>query len=223
MSGSRSSDNVTEEPVVKTIRVSRLFSVTEKQEMTAYEMNEYNIGSQLRCIRKAKNMTLQFVAGETGVSAPLLSQVENGNVTPSLKTLSKLATYFQIRMSRFFDGINDKPRYDVFRKIDKNHENLHDFMLQKKRNYCYSMLPSASRKKMSCSEFDLRASCRIAATENSSGETFLYVLAGKVEITRDDERFIIESGDSVYLDNSITLGVKPIHCSRAKVIRVETE
>jgi transcriptional regulator with XRE-family HTH domain len=185
-------------------------------------MNEFDIGSQLRCMRKAKNMTLQFVAGETGVSAPLLSQVENGNVTPSLKTLSKLATYFQIRMSSFFDGNNGKPRYDIFRKIDKSHDDLRDFTLQKKRNYCYSMQPSASRKKMRCSEFDLRANCKIVATENSSGETFLYVLAGKVEITRDDERFIIESGDSVYLDNSITLGVKPIHCSRAKVIRVET-
>jgi transcriptional regulator with XRE-family HTH domain len=187
------------------------------------EMKDYNIGSQLKSLRKAKRMTLQFVAGETGMSAPLLSQIENGNVTPSLRTLAKLASYFQVRMSRLFEGINNKPKYEIFRHIDRSQETLHDYVLKKKRNYCYSLLPADSKKRMNCSVFDLRSDGSIDATATKNGETFLYVIAGKVEISKNDERYTVEAGDSVYLDSSIVIGVKPIDCLRAKVMRVETE
>lgn len=41
------------------------------------------VGVALRSIRKAANMTLDDVSKAAGVSAPYLSNVENGNVTPS--------------------------------------------------------------------------------------------------------------------------------------------
>jgi DNA-binding XRE family transcriptional regulator len=167
-------------------------------------------------------MTLQFVAGETGVSAPLLSQVENGNVTPSLKTLSKLATYFQIRMSQLLDCTNKKPAYSIFRKIDSCDEGRNDSMLRKRQSYCYSLMPSESNNKMRCSVIDLRSGSTIAATCSRNGETFIYIIAGKVEISMNEEKYSVEAGDSVYLDNSTKTGVKPINCTRAKVMRVET-
>jgi transcriptional regulator with XRE-family HTH domain len=197
-------------------------SETEKQEETAFDMNEYNIGSQLRSLRKARNMTLQFVAGETGVSAPLLSQVENGNVTPSLKTLSKLATYFQIRMSQLLDCINKKPKYSIFRKIDSCNEERNDFMLIKRQSYCYSLMTSENNNKMRCSVIDLRSGITIPATSSIYGETFVYIIAGRVEISMNEETYSVEEGDSVYLDNSTKTGVKPLNCTRAKVMRVET-
>jgi transcriptional regulator with XRE-family HTH domain len=185
-------------------------------------MNEYNIGSQLRSLRKSRNMTLQFVAGETGLSAPLLSQVENGNVTPSLKTLSKLATYFQIRMSQLLDFTNNKPTYSIFRKIDRCSEDRNDYLIKKRQSYCYSMIPSENNNKMKCSVIDLRSGIIIPATSSKYGETFIYIIAGRVEISMNKETYTVEAGDSVYLDNSTEAGVKPLNCTRAKVMRVET-
>jgi transcriptional regulator with XRE-family HTH domain len=41
------------------------------------------VGVALRSIRKLAGMTLDDVSRAAGVSAPYLSNVENGNVTPS--------------------------------------------------------------------------------------------------------------------------------------------
>lgn len=186
-------------------------------------MHEYNIGSQLKSLRKARNVTLQYVAGETGLSAPLLSQIENNNVTPSLKTLAKLADYFHVRMGRLFDGVAEKPRYEIFRKIDRCSDKTLEEIAPGKQNSCYSLLPFESRRRMDCSVFDLHSDRRISVTAQRDGETFLYVIAGKVEISRNGEAYTIEAGDCIYLDSSLVLYVKPIQCSRAKIMRVETE
>jgi len=192
-------------------------------ESTVEAMNEYNIGSQLKSLRKARNVTLQFVAGETGLSAPLLSQIENNNVTPSLKTLAKLADYFHVRMGRLFDGADEKPRFEIYRKMDTRSDNPHERIVPKKENSCYSLLPFESGKRMKCSLLDLRSDRRMAVTARRHGETFLYIIAGKVEISRNGDSYTIEVGDSVYLDSSVSLHMKPVHCSRAKIMRVETE
>lgn len=198
-------------------------SVGTLRKSTVEAMNDYNIGSQLKSLRKARNVTLQFVAGETGLSAPLLSQIENNNVTPSLKTLAKLADYFHVRMGRLFDGAAEKPRYEIFRKIDRCSENPREQITPGRQNSCYSLLPFELGRRMDCSVFDLRSDRRVTVTAQREGETFLYVIAGKVEIRRNGEVYIIEEGDSVYLDSSLPLHVKPLDCSRAKIMRVEAE
>ena len=60
-------------------------------------MSEYNIGSKLKELRKAKKLTLQDVASETGFSAALISQIENNNISPPIATLSKIANFFDVR------------------------------------------------------------------------------------------------------------------------------
>lgn len=42
-----------------------------------------DLGAALRTLRKAAGLTLSDVSGSAGVSAPYLSNVENGNARPS--------------------------------------------------------------------------------------------------------------------------------------------
>ncbi|NMC74590.1 MAG: helix-turn-helix domain-containing protein [Geobacteraceae bacterium] len=185
-------------------------------------MNEYNIGSQLKSLRKARNVTLQYVAAETGLSAPLLSQIENNNVTPSLRTLSKLADYFHVRLGRLFDGVTEKPRYEIFRKMDACRDSPHEQIVRRKGNSCYSLLPFESGKRMNCSLLDLRSERGVAVTPRRQGETFLYIISGKVEIGKNGEFYTVEAGDCVYFDSSLSVHMKPVHCSGATIMRVET-
>jgi len=186
-------------------------------------MNEFNIGPQLKNLRKKRNLTLQFVAEKAGVSVPLLSQIENGNVTPSLKTLTKLASYFQIQMGRLFESGEEKPRYRIFRNSDTYRETLSGARSPKSGNYFCSLISSESGMKMNCSVIDLRSIVEITPTAKRKGETFLYILAGKAAVSKKDETHIVEAGDSVYFDNSVTIGVKPINSTCATVIRIDAE
>ncbi len=184
-------------------------------------MIEYTIGPQLKNLRKTRNLTLQFVAEKTGVSVPLLSRIENGNVTPSLKTLTKLASYFQIRLGSLFEGSDEKPRYKIFRNLAKCHENLSAYRSPKSQNYCYSLMSPESGTRLNCSVLDLRSSFSITPTTKGKGETFLYIIAGKAAISRNGKTYIVEPGDSVYFDNTLMIGVNPIDFSRATVMRID--
>lgn len=57
------------------------------------------IGLELRAIRKSQRYTLSKVSEETGISVSFLSDLERGRTNPSLDTLEKLATFYQVPLN----------------------------------------------------------------------------------------------------------------------------
>ncbi|MYU22681.1 cupin domain-containing protein [Streptomyces sp. SID8352] len=64
------------------------------------------LGDRLRELRHTRGLTLRELAGEAGVSAALLSQIENGNADPSVATLRKLAGVFDSDIAALFSEPN---------------------------------------------------------------------------------------------------------------------
>lgn len=60
---------------------------------------ELEIGKQLRQIRKKRGLSLEELAGCTGVSKPMLSSIERGASTPTITILWKIATGLKIPLS----------------------------------------------------------------------------------------------------------------------------
>lgn len=60
------------------------------------------LGSRIRAIRKAKNLSLTEVSASAGVSVAMLSRVERGKSTPSLKVLEKLRVALDLTMGDLF-------------------------------------------------------------------------------------------------------------------------
>ena len=60
------------------------------------------IGARLRELRAGRGLSLRQLAKEIGASPSLLSQVENGKVTPSVDTLSLLARALETQVATFF-------------------------------------------------------------------------------------------------------------------------
>jgi transcriptional regulator with XRE-family HTH domain len=50
-------------------------------------------------------MTLRWLAKETGLSNPFLSQLENGRTSPSAESLSRLADVFGFTMDELWRGV----------------------------------------------------------------------------------------------------------------------
>jgi transcriptional regulator with XRE-family HTH domain len=66
-----------------------------------------NLGEKLRNIRKnLLVLTLARVAEDTGLAVSFLSDIERGNTRPSLNTLQKLATYYQVNLSELVGESN---------------------------------------------------------------------------------------------------------------------
>jgi transcriptional regulator with XRE-family HTH domain len=68
----------------------------------AMSENAAAIGARLRDLRSARELSLRQLAKRIGASPSLLSQIENGKVTPSVDTLSLLARALAVPVAAFF-------------------------------------------------------------------------------------------------------------------------
>ncbi len=67
-------------------------------------MDSLNIGRHLKVARQSRNMTLDELSEATGVSKPMLSQIERGQSSPTVTTLWKIATGLKTPFSYFLEG-----------------------------------------------------------------------------------------------------------------------
>lgn len=80
------------------------------------ESTQMKVGARLRISRRRRNWTLQELARLSGVSVSMLSQIECGVSTPSIKTLQRLSDVFGVPMSWFFSepsAMAHEPRWIV--------------------------------------------------------------------------------------------------------------
>jgi XRE family transcriptional regulator, regulator of sulfur utilization len=69
--------------------------------------NELNIGSRLGDLRKRKQMTLDQLSSESGVSKSILSQIERNISNPTVSTMMRIADALEETLSGFFMNIDE--------------------------------------------------------------------------------------------------------------------
>ncbi|RYH48406.1 MAG: XRE family transcriptional regulator, partial [Alcaligenaceae bacterium] len=60
------------------------------------------IGTQVRALRMAADVSASSLARTSGISSSMLSRIEHGLVSPSVETLERLAAGLDVPTSRFF-------------------------------------------------------------------------------------------------------------------------
>jgi XRE family transcriptional regulator, regulator of sulfur utilization len=58
------------------------------------------VGPRVKALREAEGLSLRELAERSGVSAPMLSQVERGETSPTLQTAARIASGLQLRLSQ---------------------------------------------------------------------------------------------------------------------------
>ncbi len=69
------------------------------------------VGPRIRALREGMGLSLRDLAERSGVSAPMLSQVERGDTSPTLAVASKIASGLELSLSQLLrldeaDGVN---------------------------------------------------------------------------------------------------------------------
>jgi transcriptional regulator with XRE-family HTH domain len=59
-----------------------------------------HIGPRVKALREAMDLSLRDLAERSGVSAPMLSQVERGETSPTLQIASRIAAGLELRLSQ---------------------------------------------------------------------------------------------------------------------------
>lgn len=168
------------------------------------EVRELQIGFKIRRIRQERRMTLQTLADATGLSKPLLSQIENEQVIPPLATLLRVAKAFRVPLQSFFQEEGSSARCVLTkagesrkmlrRPVDDEHPILytyHSLAYGKKNRSLEPFLV----------EFDL-GEWRDEMMVSHQGEEFVFLLEGEIELHYADQVYAMSAGDSVYYDST---------------------
>jgi len=173
-------------------------------------MNEKRIGERIRKLRLSKKMTLESLAKSTGFTTGYISRIENSENAPPISTLSKIAQALEVDISfLLYEDRTDSSRNMIITRKDDPKE-----LSNRKTSYGYRYEALASKKiGKNMEPYILYPDFEYTTFFQHDGEEFFYVLEGKIEFFYGDERYILETGDSIYFNahiphSGISLGDK---------------
>src|SRR5437763_13001547 len=86
--------------------------------MTVVTADSIPIGPRVRALREAMNLSLRDLGERTGVSAPMLSQVERGETSPTLTVASRIAAGLELSLSQLL-RLDEGEGVTVVRRADR--------------------------------------------------------------------------------------------------------
>jgi len=173
-----------------------------------------NMGSKIKKLRKAKELSLKAVSEKVGLSPSLLSQIENDKVTPSIATLFKIANFLGKKTSFFLDDYTEERQVESPVVKKKERTILHS----KNSRIRYELLnPKLSNAKVEFLEVIVEKGCE-TGTYTHDGEEYGIVLEGKLEVILDGKKFTMVPGDSVAFECSRPHGFRNLSKGKTRVI-----
>jgi len=178
------------------------------------------VGESIKAIRKKKGLSLKDLAQRTGLDAELLTEIENGEVSPPLGTIIKVAKALDTKMGYFISGGEDLP-YTIMRKDDR--KLVSRFNTGKSDRYGYefsSLAPYKRNRHMEPLIVNLEPSDIEEERSTHDGQEFIYVLEGTMEVRLEEEVHLLEPGDAIYYDSTVPHLVKCHGKDTTKILAV---
>jgi XRE family transcriptional regulator, regulator of sulfur utilization len=158
------------------------------------------VGPRVKALREAMDLSLRDLADRSGVSAPMLSQVERGETSPTLHTAERIAAGLELRLSQLLrldeDGAVSVVRASERRKGPTGGAKGHRYEI---------LTPPLPGQRAELSRHTLSPGAVTGGPgdppmhEPGSRETAL-VGSGKVVLVCDGQRVDLAAGDCVTFD-----------------------
>ena len=165
-------------------------------------LSSYEVGAKLRQLRLKKKIALTDLGKHTGLSASMISQLENGRLVPTLPTLARLAMVFDVGLDHFFSLRKRRRPFSIVRAEERMR--FPDRPGSPKPAYFFECLAFATQEKSLqayTAEFPNRESGEVEEHFHEGAE-FVHVLEGSLGIRYEGEEHLLKVGDSVYFDSS---------------------
>ena len=156
--------------------------------METKQVNEY-IGKKIRDLRNRNGLTLQELADRSELTKGFLSQLERGQVSPSVGTLWDLIECLGSTPSEFFKEEEEQVVFSeeqYFEKIDEA------------GNSRQWIVPTAQKYQMEPLLVQLQPRQSLEEDKPHNGEEFGYVLSGRIQLFLGDKVYSIRAGESFY-------------------------
>ena len=174
------------------------------------------IGKKLKATRLRNDMTIQELAVSSNVSSNMISRIERGLTTPSVEIIVRLANSFGMSINYFVEEA-EKGSTIVHTKKGQGEP---IFFFEDKHQII--SLTQGLRDPNFTVFFDtIEPNCGSGdGGMVHSGEEFALVMEGTLEFIVDDERFVLEEGDSIVFKASLPHRWRNLHQGKTNVLWV---
>ena len=165
-------------------------------------LSSYELGPKLRQLRLRKKIGLKDLGAHTGLSASLLSQLENGKLVPTLPTLARIAMVFDISLEHFFSDRHPKRLFALVRSGERiRFPERPDMPSPAYFFECLAYPAQGKGLQAYLAEFPERPE-KEPQGHFHEGHEFLYVVDGSLMLHYQAEDHSLNAGDSVYFDSA---------------------
>jgi XRE family transcriptional regulator, regulator of sulfur utilization len=168
-----------------------------KQSNGTVVTTEGTVGARVKSLRESLDLSLRDLAERSGVSAPMLSQVERGDTSPTLAVAQKIAAGLDLTLSQLLRL--DEDRHVVVVRAGKGRT-------RRRRGHLLEELsPPLPGQRADVSVHTLASGAATGAPDDppvhepGSRETTV-VIEGTAELFIDGQRHELREGDSVTFD-----------------------
>ena len=174
------------------------------------------IGKKLKATRLRNDMTIQELAVSSNVSSNMISRIERGLTTPSVEIIVRLANSFGMSINYFVEEA-EKGSTIVHTKKGQGEP---IFFFEDKHQII--SLTQGLRDPNFTVFFDtIEPNCGSGdGGMIHSGEEFALVVEGTLEFIVDEERFVLEEGDSIVFKASLPHRWRNLHQGKTNVLWV---
>lgn len=174
---------------------------TEPAGVVEEAIRPFAIAEKLRSLRLRRSMGLAQLAAHTGLSAAMLSRLENARLVPTLPTLVRIATVFNVGLDHFFNDPRKRHVVAVSRREERKRFPA-DPKAKSSPWHFESLDFRAHERKLNGYLAHFHPAAAASLTPHfHPGVELLYLIEGELEISIGTETFRLSSGDSIYFDS----------------------
>lgn len=188
-------------------------------EPEAYADADAKVGAVVRFERQRRGWSLGVLAEQAMISVPMLSQIERGQATPSLRTLRLLAGALEVPITEFFrdDAQEEGANPYIVRADQRRRLTLKPTGIDKQ----FLMPPGASLLEMWEFVFAPGGTSG-GALYNHQGEKAGVVIKGRIKLLIGDDVYELSEGDSFRFSSMLRHRVDNEADEEARVLWVLT-
>lgn len=165
---------------------------------------ERALGGQIRLLRRRLDLSVADLAGASGISVGMMSKIENGQISPSLKTLQALAGALSVPVSSLFASVEE--RQDC--SFVAAGQGLSIERRGTKAGHIYRLLGHLLRGDVVVEPYmiALGETAQPHTSFSHAGVELLYMIDGEVEYRHGGEVYTLRPGDTMMFDSSAQHG-----------------
>ena len=186
-----------------------------------HEVRKLHIGRKIRELRKKSGFILQDLSDRTGLSKPLISQIEKEVVSPPVATLLKISRALHVNIGFFFQNGELEEKVVLVRRDESKVIDSRYFGREESGYYYEALAYKKSKKYMEpfLVEFKRKRADKLSYFSHD-GEEFIYLLEGVLEFRTENQQYVLYPGDSLYFESSVPHAYRALENKNARALTV---